>query len=241
MSPDQHPERPPGSPVALEDALRRLPGVVGAVVLADEAAVPIEVQVFTEPGSPAARIREQVGRVVSEHGAAGSVQRIYVLVVDEPANPRGAGDDDGGDDPAGSCQGRVVIREVLTSSEGTRSVARVSLTLGERQHTGTAGGPTTADNVGIAAEATVAALAGLLDQDQPLEVLTTQATEIAGHRAVSVLVSTADGRGLLGACLADDVPLHQATVRATLDAVNRYLPLRLRAAAETPGGGPAPG
>ena len=65
--------------VDLETAIKKLPGVLGCVILTDREGAPSEIQAFTRLGTESASVEEQVASEVAERGLAGSLRQIFVF------------------------------------------------------------------------------------------------------------------------------------------------------------------
>lgn len=221
--------------LAAEADIRRLHGVVGFAALDDDGGDPREIQVFTSRGVDVRSIREQVSSVLAAHGLLTSVQRIYVFEVAahppaDPApaaHPHGASHAEAADTPGvpsngADLEGRVVFRRVAVSTGGERADAEVALGRRGAEHVGSSQGRPTAQNLFITAAATIDAVEALVGRPGRFTVEGAAIVEVLGHPAVCVVVQLGRERHI-GASLTRDDPVHEAVVRAGLDAVNRAL------------------
>jgi hypothetical protein len=83
-------------------------------------------------------------------------------------------------------------------------------------------GAKTLHGLKVVAEATLDACSQLV-QTFDVELRGASLIAVAGQEAAVVLVRTAGGHDLVGSALLRNGPASEATVRATLDAVNRIL------------------
>lgn len=120
--------------------------------------------------------------------------------------------------------GRVTLRTVLLEAGHEMTDARVALGRGKRDRAGTATASATSHNLRVSAAATIEALADLLDEPDRFALVGAALVEAMDRRIVCVVVE--DQRRdteLVGACTVGEAPVHEAAVRATLDAVNRQV------------------
>ncbi len=226
---------------AAERAIRRLPGVVGVVIFGIGGDEPSEIQVFTATGVPVGEMREQVMEVLQQYEIADRIDRLYVFPLAQrlaeelgdvfgPAGTEARPTHEPVAAPAGD--GRVSIRRVILSTGRAQSEAEVQLHHRGGEHGGSAVGPTTPHGLHLTARATVDAIESVLGRRGVLELAGAALLNVFGREAVCVIVSTVEdpSREFLGACLVVDAPVHEAAVRATLDAVNRQLEANFLAA-----------
>ncbi len=194
----------------LEQALKRVPGVEAVRVILD-GAQPTEVHVVAAPGKPAKQIvRDLQSMAIATLGT--QIDRRVVSVVQV--------------EPGDLENHRVKILDVSEAVEGPRMEVRVTLAWHDQRLIGAARGPaasSTRDT--LAAEATLNALEELLDDGVAVAVTGTARTGI-GSREVAlvmvVVVAENRERTVVGSGLVSEDPI-QATVRATLDAMNRQI------------------
>jgi hypothetical protein len=199
-------------PTALEDSLRRIPGVeaVRVVIRGQDLA---EIHVLAHPGKPAKQVVRDVQSVaLAGHGV--EIDRRIVSVVQIEGSELGAGD-------------RPMILDVAEEVDGSRMKITVSLEWHEARLTGTAHGPAASSTrLRLVAEATIAALEQAISHDAAFAVNAVD-TPMVGPNQVAVaqvvLVVDQKERMLVGSSLIDGDP-SRSMVRAVLDAVNRQVP-----------------
>jgi hypothetical protein len=199
-------------PTALEDSLRRIPGVeaVRVVIRGQDLA---EIHVLAHPGKPAKQVVRDVQSVaLAGHGV--EIDRRIVSVVQIEGSELGAGD-------------RPVILDVAEEVDGSRMKVTVSLEWHEARLTGTAAGPAASSTrLRLVAEATIAALEQAISPDAAFAVNAVDTPMVGpNHVAVAQVVLVVDQkeRMLVGSSLIDGDP-SRSMVRAVLDAVNRQVP-----------------
>jgi hypothetical protein len=199
-------------PTALEDSLRRIPGVeaVRVVIRGQDLA---EIHVLAHPGKPAKQVVRDVQSVaLAGHGV--EIDRRIVSVVQIEGSELGAGD-------------RPMILDVAEEVDGSHMKITVSLEWHEARLTGTSSGPASASTrLRLVAEATIAALEQAISHDAAFAVNAVD-TPMVGPNQVAVaqvvLVVDQKERMLVGSSLIDGDP-SRSMVRAVLDAVNRQVP-----------------
>lgn len=130
--------------------------------------------------------------------------------------------------------GRVALRTVLLDAGEGRTEARVALERGAVDRSGIAQASATPHSLRVSAVATVEALEGLLGHGQRFSVVGASLVETVGREIVCVVLrDERTDRELVGACAAGDIPVHEAAVRATLDAVNRQVDHRRGSSGQT--------
>lgn len=229
----------------LEEQIRGLDGVLGAVVFKDSAGNPVEIQVFTRSGSSEPEIRRSIAELLARRGKGQTAERIFLFALagQPPSGPRVGAPNVAGavgphevtepeapdPEPSSSRQKRPKIGRISLASSGPTSLANVSLTLNGRQAEGMGRARKTPYGLRVTAAATLEAAQALIGEPGLLALEGASLVEAVGRRLVVVLVHSAleGGRMVLGAALVGDTPVHEATVRATLDAVNRQLELVL--------------
>ncbi|MGH2812546.1 MAG: hypothetical protein ACRDI1_07530 [Actinomycetota bacterium] len=234
----------------LEEQIRGLDGVLGAVVFKDSAGNPVEIQVFTRSGSSEPEIRRSIAELLARRGKGQTAERVFLFALagQPPSGPRVGAPNVAGavgphevtepkapepeapePEPSPSRQKRPKIGRISLASSGPTSLANVSLTLNGRQAEGMGRARKTPYGLRVTAAATLEAAQALIGEPGLLALEGASLVEAVGRRLVVVLVHSAleGGRMVLGAALVGDTPVHEATVRATLDAVNRQLELVL--------------
>jgi hypothetical protein len=233
--------------INLEASIKALPGVLGCVILATQGGEASEIQAFARVGADHVSLEEQIHGVV---GAAGIDQgghvRVHVFELDaesyfgdrqsleraaelaeQEARTRGPMSPEGiteASDRAliGDLDHRPVVQRVVLTS-GRSSEAEVSLGgASQRDVVGLATGAKTLHGLKVVAEATLDACSQLV-QDFDVELRGASLITVAGQEAAVVLVRTVGDHDLVGSALLRNGPASEATVRATLDAVNRIL------------------
>ena len=139
-----------------------------------------------------------------------------------PSRPLRPGSDEAAAD-AGLSRPRV--RRVSLSSSSWTSDAGVALGGEDDEVVGQASSEKTPHGLKVVADATLEAASKLAGSDVEFKVRSASLVNVGGQEAVLVLVLEND-RDMLGAALTRGGPLHEATVRATLDAINRRLSFR---------------
>lgn len=127
--------------------------------------------------------------------------------------------------PESSKPRRPRIGKISLSSSETTSHAEVSLELPDRQAEGTGEGAKTPYALRVTAATTLEAAQRLLDRQGVFSLRGVSLVEVMDERMVVVIVESTLGEGasLLGAVLVGGSQVYEATVKATLDAVNRQL------------------
>lgn len=202
-----------GGSVPVELALADLDGVVRALLLTEFE--PPEAQLFVEPGTDAHSVRERARRVLDERGY-GAVEALHVF---ELRTPSSTAAEAGGPEP-GPVRPLIDGIALLADRRGHRET-RVALTLNGRQAEATA--PATSTRaVAAGAAAALNAVSELFDLEPAPAVGQATISESEHGPVVMVVVEWA-GERLVGAVLAAETPVHEAAVRAALDALNRRL------------------
>ncbi len=199
-------------PTALEDTLRRIPGIeaVRVVIRGQDLA---EVHILAQPGKAAKQVVRDVQSVaLAGHGV--EIDRRIVSVVQMESADLVAGD-------------RPVIQDVAEEIDGSRMKMTVTLEWHEVRLTGTATGPAASSTrLRLVAEATISALEQALNQEAAFAINAVDNPTV-GTREVAiaqvVLVVEQRERLLVGSSIVDADPA-KAMVRAVLDAVNRQVP-----------------
>lgn len=219
----------------VEDALRRIPEVRAARIVADDTGRPLEVHILAATGKAPKQLVRDVQSVAIAAGGVEFDHRIVSVVqlqddvIDSPAAVTTAEDGTNGSGPTSvaTLVDRVLVESVLVSRQGLRAHATVTLRRGDASVIGTADGTiamTTRHR--IVAEACLNALCLL----EPLAVnmaVEFVGVESLGNRRVSmvtVILVTPPHEELL----AGVAPVHgnideEAVARAVLDATNRRL------------------
>lgn len=237
----------------LESQIREVDGVLGCVILVSPEGSAGEIQVFTERGRDKQAVEHAIAERVDTAGLGKTLRVIHVFeleadshfgdretlqraleVAEQEARIRGplAPIDEREEGPIGvvgtrwdASQGldhRPVLQRVILSSSGAHAEAEVSLEMSElHEVTGSATGEKTPHGLSVIAEATLQAC-GQLVEGFDAELVGASFVTLSGSEAILALVD-AGGHQLLGAALVRNAPATEASVRATLDAVNRIL------------------
>jgi hypothetical protein len=231
----------------LESAIKQFPGVLGCVILEGIDGAPSEIQAFTQVGTNRDEIQSRILEEVAARDFGGQMSRVYVFELEaesyfgdlesleraveyaeQEARARGPVDGEEAPSepsvvrPSGSM--RPAVRRVSLTSSSWTSEAVVALGEGGSEVVGQATSEKTPHGLKVMAEATLEAASKLVGEAE-LRVKSAALVSVGGEEAVLVLVLE-DGREMLGSALTRGGPLTEATVRATLDAINRRLGLR---------------
>lgn len=226
----------------IESEIRAIPGVIGAVVFEDTGGHPVEVQAFTFAGTAESEVRKQVASVLGDHGTIQSTERVFVFeLAGEPVarpgipNIKGAGPSlkrSGPSEPKAlrSDRGRPRIGKIALAGTGPNAQVNVSLIFNGMQAQGLGRARKTANALRVTAAATLEAAQALVGKPGLLALEGVSLIEVMKRKVMVVLAhsSLGGGRLVLGASLVGDGPVHAATVRAALDAVNRQLDLAIQ-------------
>jgi hypothetical protein len=208
-----------------EDAIRRLPGVVGVHVRmhGDEIGA---VFVQTDGSRESRRfVRDVEAILATTAGVEIDYRKISVAATPAPSPLEGGG-------AGGAAPPRLAFVEVKLETSGLRSRAQVELSLGERHIVGMADGPATrSGGLELVAEACLAAASQFLADPVSFSLGGLERLRVGRDEVLVVLVRFVQGRSektLTGssACDQDDL---RSVAYAALDALNRtFASLRLR-------------
>lgn len=203
----------------VEEEIRRIPGVVGLVILDEVAGRGAEIQVFINASASEYEVRQTVAEVLVRHGMMQSTDKVYVFQFAVKPAPGHLGRPDR----------RPLIGGITVAVEGPNSEAQVSLVMDGKESRGVGTGPITPHSLRVVAATTLEAAQAFLGQGGVFALEGVSLVETLGQNIVVVLAQSALGQGglVLGSSLTADRPIHEATVRAALDAVNRQLSLAL--------------
>lgn len=234
----------------LESKIKQLSGVLGCVILATQEGDPSEIQAFTKAGADQAAIQKAIHEEVAARGLDGKLRQVFVFeleaetqfgdretleraaeLAEQDARMRGLTSVSPEEELAqvarshpqtlGAPRRAPLLRVVLTSSTW-RSEAEVSLGQDDASEVvGSAEGEKTPHGLRVLAQATVDAAHKLVDGDFDLKGASL--VSLFDEEAVLVLVHVDHEYTTIGAALTRDGPISEATVRATLDALNRRL------------------
>lgn len=238
--------------VELESAIKSTDGVLGCVILMNEDGSAGEIQAFTRMGTDRDQIHAAILREVELRGVEQSLREVFVFeleaesefgdreslvraaeVAEQEARMRG---------PASSQLLERLERDIAETQRRQRGAPRTPLkrvvltsthwtseaevALGEDAAiVGTASGDKTAHGLKVLGEATLEAVAKIMDTTH-FSFEGASLVNILGREAVMVLVRVNDLE-MVGAALVREGPVTEAAVRATLDAINRRLERRV--------------
>lgn len=238
--------------VDLEGRIKQLPGVLGCVILANADGRPSEIQAFSRVGLESDVLEGLIQAEVERSGVEDSVKHIHVFeleaesflgdrgslqreaeIAEQEARTRGPvsqGSFAGSElhelqahaPLPGSLERRPILHRVILSSTTAHAEASVSLQGPGEEVVGAASGEKTAYGLAVVAEATLKAC-GALVPEFDVELRGASLVTVVGEQAVVSLVRVRGFEDLLGCALLRTGPASDATVRATLDAVNRVL------------------
>ena len=230
--------------MALEGELKKLPGVLGSVILVDPEGAAAEIQAFVRSGTDQGEVERAIHAVVSDGGHTTQIKAIHVFELDaesvfgdrqtleraaelaeQDARARGplAPPPAQNSSRARSLSNRPSLQRVVLSATTFSSEAEVALRgLSDGEVVGLAEGEKTPHGIAVVARATLVACAQLVD-GFGVTFVGASLVRVAEQDAVVVLVRLPDGLDLVGSALVREGAPSEAAVRATLDAVNRLL------------------
>lgn len=231
----------PENLLELEAAVKRMPGVLGCVILAGADGRPSEIHAFVDAGVERAPVERTIADELAE--VVGPPPGIFVFELDAQApvgdrrsleraaelaerdarsRPVSEEPPNAEPDPFLPRPRRPVVSSVaLTSSSGSAQ-SRVALKLEEAEIVGKAEGEKTEHGLSLIGQATLDA-AEKLTGGAGFKLRGASLVDLLGRQVVLVLVGMADGQDNVGAALVRGGPVTEAAVRATLAAVNRRL------------------
>lgn len=166
----------------------------------------------------AAELAEQEARARGSAGGSAGVSEIARISLTSRETRLGP--------PAAELKRRPPLLRVDLSSTSMTSEAKVALAdHSDQEIVGTAEGEKTPHGLRVLAEATLEAV-GRLVPGVKIELRGASLVNVVGEEAVLVVVEEVDGPEMLGAALVRGGPVTEATVRATLDAINGRLAAR---------------
>ena len=233
----------------LESAIKQLPGILGCVILTGSDGAPSEIQAFTSTGTDRDEIQSRILEEVAARDFGDRSARVFVFELEaesyfddleslerqvefaeQEARAKGplgeetaeSAPSGGGPAPSG---GRPRVQRVALTSSSWTSEAVVALGQADTEVVGQAMAEKTPHGLKVVAEATLEAAGKLVNDTSKFRVKSSSLVNIGGQEAVLVLVLEND-QEMLGSALTRGGPMHEATVKATLDAINRRLALR---------------
>ena len=200
----------------VEKQIRAFPGVVGVLFLDDQGGTPSELQVFIGEGTTEREVRHKIAGVLSENEMMQTVEKIFVFGLQQSSSQRPSK--------------RPLIEAISMTTAGPNVEAEVNLVLDGKQAQGFGSGPKTAHSLRVVAATTLEAAQAFLGKGGMFALEGVSLAEVLGQQVVIVLVHSVFGDGslVLGASLVGDGEVHEAAVKAALDAVNRHLSFILR-------------
>ncbi len=235
--------------VDLETSIKKLPGVLGCVILTDKTGNPSEIQAFTRLGVDQGEVQRSILDEVATRGLP-PVGHIMVFELEaeshfgdretleraaehaeQEARARGPARPEAEEVLApppdaerrhGALRRRPLLSRVVLSSTTWRSEAEVALGSEGSEVSGFSEGEKTPHGLKVLAQATLEAT-GRLVEGMRFVLKGASLVKTFGREAVLVVVEVDDGPESIGAALVREGPTSEAAVRATLDAVNRRL------------------
>lgn len=224
----------------LEAAIKEIPGVLGCAILRSADGRPSEIQAFTQTGVDRDDIHSKVLHEVTTRDLETSMNHIYVFELEAESyfgdlesleravefaeqearaeGPKSKSElQEVAPPPTAQTVDRPRVSRVALSSSSWTSEAKVSL----GDVVGEASAEKTPHGLKVVAEATLSA-AGKIVPDATFQLQSASLVNVAGKEAILILVDE-DGTDMLGSALTRGGPITEATVRATLDAINRRL------------------
>lgn len=238
-----------------ESTIKAIPGVLGCVIISGHDGNPAEIQAFTTTGTDRDEIQARILEEIAARDFGDENSRVYVFELSAesyfddleslerqvefaeqearaagpigdgttPEAPAAAAAGEGGAAASGAKRPRV--RKVSLSSSSWTSEATVALGEEGSEVVGQASSEKTPHGLKVVADATLEAASKIAGADVTFKVKSASLVNVGGQEAVLVLVLENE-QDMLGAALTRGGPLHEATVRATLDAINRRLSFR---------------
>jgi hypothetical protein len=203
----------------LEQEIESMNGVLGAVVLEDAVGKARQVQVYTSHDSQKPSIHGKVIELLASRGQPVPSDQVMVfkLVGDRSSLPQ----------QSRQRQGRPRIDRIALEVEGSDCRAKVSLVMNGVEAEGRGRSERSEYALRVTAAAALEAAQALIGAAGVLELKGASVVETLQRKMVIVLVNSSinGDRMVVGAAIVGDAPVHEATVRATMDAVNRQLEL----------------
>jgi hypothetical protein len=204
----------------VETELCRLPDVAAARIVADHLGRPVEVHILANDGKhPKQVVRDIQSVALASFGL--EIDRRIVSVVQLGADTQSSVAA-----PNPSVANRIRVLAVESRMSGRRSTVRISLGADDREATGFAEGlVTAAARARLVAGATLDALRQLEPAADQLEVEAAEPVRVGENEIVVVTlvaVDPPDEHRLAGSAIVRQ-HIDDATVRAVLDATNRWL------------------
>lgn len=205
----------------IEEEIRSIRGVVGAVLIEDTFSDETDLEVFIRKGVDAGEIRQVIDEILTLHGRMKSMGRVSVHELSEKSAKSGI---------RLMSQTRPSIRKVSVASptaDAPDSKAQVNLVWGGYESAGTGKARRTDHSLRLVAATTLEAAQALVGQGGLFSLDAASLVEVMRRQIVMVIVRTGPSTNdvVVGAALVRDAPVYDAAVRAALNAVNRRLGL----------------
>lgn len=206
----------------LEDELAQVSGVLSAVVFRDESGKAAEVQAFVEGAVPEDSVRRALAEVLASRDQPLADDEIFIFHLAGQAVPEGL---------VGARKFEATRRPKIglmsLEEAGLDAEAKVSLVLGETEAQVWGRSRRTQYGLRVTAAATLEAAQTLIGSRGLLKLKGVSLVETLREKVVIALVHSSVNEGItvVGAALVGDGPIHEATVRAALDAINRQMEL----------------
>ena len=223
----------------LESTIKDIPGVLGCAILRSPDGKPSEIQAFTQTGVDRDEIQSRILEEIANVDLGDAMHQVFVFELEaesyfgdlesleravefaeQDARTKGPS---GGLAPVprtgeeGAPDARPRVTRVAVSSSSWTSEATVAL----GDVVGQASAEKTPHGLKVLAEATLNAATKIVP-DVAFQLRSASLVNVGGQEAILVLVDE-EGVDMLGAALTRGGPINEATVRATLDAINRRL------------------
>ena len=235
-----------------ESTIKGLPGVLGCVIIAGGDGAPSEIQAFTSTGTDRDEVQARILEEMAAREFGDQNSRVYVFELsaesyfddleslerqvefaEQEARSAGPLGEDGtvptsppaSPEAIAKAGARPRVRKVSLSSSSWTSEAVVALGEEGAEIVGQASAEKTPHGLKVVADATLEAAGKIVAGEVTFKVKSASLVNVGGQEAVLVLVLEND-QDMLGSALTRGGPLHEATVRATLDAINRRLGMR---------------
>jgi hypothetical protein len=233
--------------VELEGSIKKLPDVLGCVILTDSDGHATEIQAFTRSGSDQESVHKAIVDTATFSGVGEELRQVLVFeleaesifgdresleraaeLAEQEARARGLQWEPGPPLPhepqtrdITGLAFRPPLKRVVVSSSAWKTHAEVVLGDDDSEEVmGSSSGDKTPHGLKVLAQATLDAVTSLVGEtDFYLEGASL--VSVVGQEAVLVILRLHDGLEVLGAALVRDGPVSEAAVRATLDGLNR--------------------
>jgi hypothetical protein len=233
--------------VELEASIKKLPDVLGCVILTDPAGRATEIQAFTKSGSDRETVHKAIMDTAASNGVGDQLRQVLVFeleaesifgdresleraaeLAEQEARARGLQWEP---DPPLQHEPqtrditghafRPPLRRVVLSSSAWKTHAEVVLGHDDSDEVvGESSGDKTPHGLKVLSQATLDAVENLVGTSEFI-LEGASLVSVVGNEAVLVMLRLHDGLEVLGAALVREGPVSEAAVRATLDALNR--------------------